>query len=157
NPTASVDIFVQVVIGGVGSVWGPILGSIYINGAHLALADLPEVAAIVGPALGLVLLYFAPGGLISIIALMRDAALRIIAQRNQMVVPSLFADMDPESLHLRLIPLTAPIPGSGLQSLRRRYKLGTSMFALVRGSAAGPSAEAQAMGLAAAKVEEVPV
>jgi hypothetical protein len=35
--------------------------------------------------------------------------LRIVAERNRMVVPSLFADADPEALHLRLIPLASSL------------------------------------------------
>jgi branched-chain amino acid transport system permease protein len=132
NATASIDIFVMVVVGGVGSVWGALLGSLYVNGAQFALAATPELAPILGSASALYLLYVQPGGLIAIFARMRDAALRIIAQRNQLVVPSLFADMDPEALHLRLIPMVAPMEGSGLQAIRGRYRIGTSMLALVR-------------------------
>jgi len=155
NATASIDIFVMVVVGGVGSVWGALLGSLFVNGTHAALSALPELAPILGSGAALYLLYVKPGGLISIFGSARDAALRIIAQRNQLVVPSLFADMDPEALHLRLIPLTAPVAGSGLNALRRRYKIGTSMLALVRSASAGPSAEAEAMRVAGAKNEEV--
>jgi hypothetical protein len=150
NPTASIDVFVQVVIGGVGSVWGALLGSAFINGTNFALQDFPEVAAVIGPGAALYLLYAYPGGIISIVGKIRDAALRIIAQRNQLIVPSLFADIDPEALHLRLIPITAPIQGSGLQAIRRRYRLGESMHARKRASAMGPSAEAAALELAVA-------
>jgi branched-chain amino acid transport system permease protein len=154
NATASIDIFVLVVVGGVGSVWGALLGSMFINGTKAALTSLPELIPILGPASALYLLYAYPGGLISIFGNIRDAALRIIAQRNQLVVPSLFADMDPESLHLRLIPLTAPIEGSGLESIRRRYRLGASMLSVIGRKEAGPSAESTAMSLVAAKSEE---
>ena len=52
---------------------------------------------------------------------MRDAVLRIVAQRNQIIVPSLFADVDPTSLHLRLVPMGAPAPNAGLAQIPRRY------------------------------------
>jgi branched-chain amino acid transport system permease protein len=154
NPTASIDVFVMVVVGGVGSVWGALLGSMYVNGAQFALQSLPELAPIFGSASALILLYLQPGGLIAIFAKMRDAALRIIAQRNQLVVPSLFADMDPESLHLRLIPMTPPITGSGLQAVRRRYRIGTSMLALVRRKEPEMSAQNVAASLRAKQADE---
>jgi branched-chain amino acid transport system permease protein len=144
DATSSIDIFVMVVVGGVGSVWGALLGSLYVNSTHLVLQDLPELAAILGPASALYLLYAFPGGLISIFSSIRDAALRIVAQRNQLVVPSLFADMDPEALHLRLIPMTAPIAGSGLQATRRRYRMVESMLSVVRRDSAPPAPAARA-------------
>lgn len=146
DPGASIDIFVQVVIGGIGSVGGALLGSLFTNGSRFALGDFPEVAAFVSPLLALVLLYIQPGGLIAIVAGMRDAALRIIAQRNQLVVPSLFADMDPDALHLRLIPLTAPNQGTGLSALRSRYRIGASMLSVVKRKQGAISAEQQVMG-----------
>lgn len=154
NPTASIDVFVMVVVGGVGSVWGALLGSMYVNGSQFALQSLPELAPIFGSASALILLYLQPGGLIAIFAKMRDAALRIIAQRNQLVVPSLFADMDPESLHLRLIPMTPPIAGSGLQAVRTRYRIGTSMLALVRRREPELSAQNVAASLRAKQADE---
>ena len=153
NATASIDIFVMVVIGGVGTVWGALLGSLYVNGSAALLTDLPELAPIFGSASALILLYIQPGGLIAIFAKMRDAALRIIAQRNQLVVPSLFADMSPEALHLRLIPMTAPVEGSGLQAIRRRYRINTSMLARGRGRESELSTEDVATSLSARPIE----
>ena len=48
---------------------------------------------------------------------LRDAWLRIIAQRRQIVVPSLFADYDPDAFANRLIPLADPDSNSGLAAL----------------------------------------
>ena len=155
NATASIDIFVMVVVGGVGSVWGALLGSLYVNGAQFLLTDLPELAPIFGSASALILLYIQPGGLIAIFARARDAILRIIAQRNQLVVPSLFADMDPEALHLRLIPITAPISGAGLQAIRRRYRIGTSMLSVVRRKEPELSTQDVASSLKTHRAEEV--
>ena len=59
-------------------------------------------AGIVGSGGTLLLLYVSPGGLMSLVAKFRDACLRIVAQRRQMVVPSLFADYDPDALERRL-------------------------------------------------------
>ena len=118
---ASVDIFVIAVLGGIGNIAGPLLGAGVINALRTSLSIFPEIAASVGPLVALVLLYIEPGGLISIVTRARDAVLRIVAQRNQIVVPSLFADVDPESLHLRLVPIAAPSDTAGLSRLSRRY------------------------------------
>jgi ABC-type branched-subunit amino acid transport system permease subunit len=133
SANASVGVFVQVVIGGIGSVWGPVVGAAYFNGLAFALSGIAVVAAVFLAIAPTVILYVAPGGLLAVLANMRDAALRIVAQRNELVVPSLFADMDPEALHLRLIPLAAPIAGSGTQAAHRKYRIWTSRLAVVSG------------------------
>ena len=54
---------------------------------------------------------------------LRDGILKIVAQRRQMIVPSLFADVDPATLEKRLIPLAEPIPGAGLHAPPARRAL----------------------------------
>jgi branched-chain amino acid transport system permease protein len=120
---ASVDLFVASVIGGIGSVFGPLVGVGVLNALRTGLSGVPELAVSVSPLLAIVILYIAPAGLISVLAQMRDAVLRIVAQRNDVIVPSLFADIDPESLHLRLVPVGAPSENSGLVRVRRRYDI----------------------------------
>ncbi|HLF41312.1 MAG TPA: ABC transporter permease [Acidimicrobiia bacterium] len=124
---ASVDVFVMAVLGGIGSVNGALLGSLYINVTTYFVTS-PLFAGFIGSGGTLLLLYVAPGGLVSVVAQMRDAVLRVVAQRRQMVVPSLFADYDPDTLARRLIPLAEPATGSGLSAL----PAGTR-FALVSG------------------------
>ncbi|HVW33610.1 MAG TPA: ABC transporter permease [Acidimicrobiia bacterium] len=127
--TASIDIFVLAVLGGIGSVNGALLGSFYFNVSryfiHSAL-----FAGIVGSGGTLLLLYVSPGGLISLVARFRDACLRIVAQRRQMVVPSLFADYDPEALERRLIPLAEASGNSGLGALPAgtRFSLASGLY-----------------------------
>jgi ABC-type branched-subunit amino acid transport system permease subunit len=126
---ASIDIFVLAVLGGIGSVNGALLGSLYFNASryfiHSAL-----FAGIVGSGGTLLLLYVSPGGLISLVAKFRDACLRIVAQRRQMVVPSLFADYDPEALERRLIPLAEASGNSGLGALPAgaRFSLASGLY-----------------------------
>jgi branched-chain amino acid transport system permease protein len=143
---ASIDVFVTAVIGGISSIFGPLLGSGVINGLRQALQGFPDIAVTIGPLMAIVILYIAPGGLMSLVARVRDGALRIIAQRNQIVVPSLFADMDPEALHLRLVPMALPNESIGLVRVTRRYDIG-SLHADVR---AQGSANGDAKALAAA-------
>lgn len=118
---ASIDSFVTAILGGMGSIFGPVVGVSVIHALQTSLGGFPEIASGIAPLTALLLLYIEPGGLIAIAARMRDSALRIIAQRNQLVVPSLFADVDPQALHLRLIPIAAESLTSGLASVRRRY------------------------------------
>jgi branched-chain amino acid transport system permease protein len=127
--TASIDVFVLAVLGGIGSVNGALLGSAYINLTRYLVTS-PLFAGFIGAGGTLLLLYVAPGGLVSVIAQMRDAVLRIVAQRRQMVVPSLFADYDPDALARRLIPLAEPATGSGLSALPAgvRFSLASGLY-----------------------------
>ena len=127
--TASIDIFVLAVLGGIGSVNGALLGAFYFNVTRYFIHS-PLFAGIVGSGGTLLLLYVAPGGLISLVAKLRDAGLRIVAQRRQMVVPSLFADYDPDALERRLIPLAEASSNSGLGALPpdARFTLASGIY-----------------------------
>lgn len=129
SATASVDIFVLAVLGGIGSVNGALLGSLYINVTRY-FVNSPLFAGFIGAGGTLLLLYVAPGGLISLVAQVRDAILRVVAQRRQMVVPSLFADYDPDALARRLIPLAEASSGSGLAALppETRFSLASGLY-----------------------------
>lgn len=136
--TASVTVFISVVLGGVSTIAGALIGSAYINATTYLVGDSP-FASLFGPGGTLLLLYVAPGGLISLLARLRDAWLRIVAQRHQLIVPSLFADVDPEALSARLAPL-ARAPEASVANSRRRYGLPGSLIS--RGSSVygrGPS------------------
>jgi ABC-type branched-subunit amino acid transport system permease subunit len=162
--TASVDIFVLSVLGGIGSVNGALLGSLYFNVTRYFVTN-PLFAGFLGAGGTLLLLYAAPGGLVSVVAQMRDAVLRVVAQRRQMVVPSLFADYDPDVLARRLIPLAEPSSGSGLGALppTARFSLKSTLYQGRGGRIFGPAGdgngaeketkEAVAIGAAASRVE----
>jgi branched-chain amino acid transport system permease protein len=89
-PEQSLQIFAMVVIGGLGSLPGAILGAIYIYGVQWFLPQQWEFLAS-GVGLLLVLLLL-PGGLGAAIADARDGLLRFIARRRELLVPSLVAD-----------------------------------------------------------------
>ena len=120
----SLTVFLAAVLGGVGSVFGVLLGAV-----HFAAVDLirdPNIVLFVGPFFIVAVLYVSPGGLAEIAMRLRDNVLRIVAQRRQMVVPSLFADYDPEALERKLAPLADSIPGTGVEAVEmlpggRRY------------------------------------
>lgn len=125
----SLNIFMFAVIGGIGSVSGALLGALYFALTRI-FAGNQILQLIIGPIGLLTILYVAPGGLASIFYGMRDSILRIVAQRRQMVVPSLFADVDPEALENRLAPLGEFIPGSGLGALPfgQRYRSKSELY-----------------------------
>lgn len=112
----SVDIFVVAMIGGVTSVLGAVLGAAYFGVVGFLISD-PLVRSLATSGALLVLLVMAPGGLASIVTSWRDSLLRIVAARNRIAVPSLFADTDPEQILSRKAPLAPAAPGHGLEAL----------------------------------------
>lgn len=112
----SVDAFVMAVFGGVGSAAGALLGTAYFKMSdYFGVKGLWAVFTQYGGPVFLV--FVAPAGLISLVNGVRNSVLRVIAQRRQIVVPSLFADVDPDALERRLIPLAEPGDTSGLAAL----------------------------------------
>ncbi|HUC37336.1 MAG TPA: ABC transporter permease [Acidimicrobiales bacterium] len=82
--------FTMVVIGGLGSIPGAVLGAVYVYGAQYLLAPgFQELATGAGIVL---LLLFLPGGLGELFYRVRDQALRQLAHRRGLLVPSLLAD-----------------------------------------------------------------
>ena len=120
----SFETFIVTILGGVSSAGGALLGSAYggLTGYFFNNNIFLQAFAAVLP---LVLLYVSPGGLIALVNQLRDSWLRIVAQRRQIVVPSLFADYDPDALARRLVPLAETGTGQGLGALPAgtRYSL----------------------------------
>jgi len=91
TPDVSIRLFSMVVIGGLGSIPGAILGAVYVRGAEFFL---PPAWELIASGIGiLVLLLFAPEGLGGIVYAARDRYLRWVARRNDLYVPSLLADV----------------------------------------------------------------
>ena len=87
----SLQVFVMVVIGGLGSIPGAMLGAAYYFGTQFFLSG---AASLLASGLGmLILLMIVPGGLGQIFYGWRDSLLRWIAKRRGIVVPSLVADV----------------------------------------------------------------
>ncbi|HEX9775171.1 MAG TPA: ABC transporter permease [Actinomycetota bacterium] len=123
----SINLFVLVVIGGVSSPIGAFLGTLYFIGGSLFF---PGFAQLTTGILGLVVLMFIPGGLVQVVFGVRDSILRVVAMRQNIVVPSLFADYSPEAWEKRLAPLSPPVESHGLAALRhdQRYALASRIF-----------------------------
>ena len=96
--------------GGFGTftLWSVTTWLIVINLAVFLTDNL--IFSIIQPFAVIFILFIEPTGMIGIVNRVRDAMLRIVAQRRQLVVPSLFADVDPDALARRLIPLAEPKP-----------------------------------------------
>lgn len=157
----SVDLFVFAVLGGVSSAGGALLGSALLNIQGYFLTENVVFQAL-GPFLAMVALYFIPGGLIGAINAARDSALRIVAQRRQIVVPSLFADYDPDALEKRLIPLgeasnldgLAALPADERFSLRSELYQGSGQRFMEKLQPSKESKEAAAIGAASQAAQE---
>jgi branched-chain amino acid transport system permease protein len=90
-PQRSLELFTMVVIGGLGSLPGALLGATYVHGVDFFLPNEWQFLA-TGIGLLLVLLIF-PAGFGGVLADLRDGTLRKIAVRRGIVVPSLLADV----------------------------------------------------------------
>ena len=114
----SVGIFLMAVIGGMGSVVGPLLGALY-GGLFLVFLGTGAQAAAEGiGAVGLLLLF--PSGLAGILFSIRDAVLRRIAIRRRIPVPSLFGVA---ALQGRAAIVPRRLAAGGTDYVPQRYRL----------------------------------
>jgi branched-chain amino acid transport system permease protein len=124
GPDQSILVFTTAVVGGVGSILGAVLGSIYLEGGQWFLpgAQWQALASAVGV---LLVLMIVPGGLSDVAYRLRDAWLRALASRRGIVVPSLLADSaesdhgsmgDPDLAEPAERHLTAPSNGHAATS-----------------------------------------
>ena len=112
----SFELFIYVVLGGVGSISGAMIGVSYLGFQTYFAAGGVVVQYITG-SLPILVLYFAPGGLLAVFNGVRDSLLRIVAQRQNIVVPSLFRGQDAASMASNLTPMAPPLTGAGLSAL----------------------------------------
>ena len=95
---ASLRVFTIVVIGGLASIPGAIIGTIYVFGMQYYM--LPEFRFLATGIGLLLILLVLPGGLGAGLSEVRDAWLRWIAKRRNLIVPSLLADRRDDSVDL---------------------------------------------------------
>jgi branched-chain amino acid transport system permease protein len=97
-PYESLTAFSMVVIGGLGSLSGALIGAFYVRGAQYFLpGNWAQLASGAGLLLVLMIL---PGGIGAAIADIRDAYLRWVANRRGLLVPSLVADRREEPVEI---------------------------------------------------------
>lgn len=117
TPDVSVAMFLMAVIGGLGSIAGPLVGAAYLGVLSLVSAS-PLIVFLATGGGVVALLLFAPGGLVQLGADIRDGWLRRVAKRYNVEVPSLVADARPGA-HAAQIAI-APKPGA---YVAERYRL----------------------------------
>jgi branched-chain amino acid transport system permease protein len=109
SPYQSVVVFIAAVVGGVGSLLGGLLGALFLKGGEwfLPSAQWQGLVSAVGVLLVLMII---PGGLSDVVYRVRDAALRWIAERKGIAVPSLAGSRDagPGEVGADESPLAAP-------------------------------------------------
>ena len=98
SPEASLRVFAIVVIGGMASVPGAILGAVYVFGMQYYM--LPEWRFLATGIGLLAILLILPGGLGAGLAEARDGLLRVFARRHGILVPSLVADRRDDALQV---------------------------------------------------------
>lgn len=122
NTGQSFLVFNSSVIGGLGSVSGPILGALYYGFLLLFGANEFISALFLGfGALGLLLLM--PGGLSQAVFNIRDAILRRVAKRHRIIAPSLLADQRAARLDKRGALAPKMRSGGGSAFVAERYTL----------------------------------
>jgi branched-chain amino acid transport system permease protein len=92
RPERSITVFAISVIGGLTSLPGAVLGSIYVEGIPIFFGGNQTVALLTSSVGLLVLLLVVPGGLSEVFYRTRDNFLRWVAKRHDVHVPSLVAD-----------------------------------------------------------------
>ena len=96
----SIFLFSMIVIGGLGSASGAVLGAVILRGIQYFL---PYEFSLLGTGFGDVLmLLFFPGGLGQLVNMARDGYLRWVAGRRKILVPSLIADRRMDTEHSAL-------------------------------------------------------
>jgi branched-chain amino acid transport system permease protein len=110
GPSVSLVVLMTVIVGGMGSVAGPVLGAVFVG----VLAQFGNTPSTIGlPLAVLFVLAAMPGGLSQLVFVMRDMFLRRIAYRNRIVVPSLTDAAHPgwtQDQKVRLAPPSGYVP-----------------------------------------------
>jgi branched-chain amino acid transport system permease protein len=119
--TASLLVFSFTVIGGLGSIGGPVAGFTVLGVLSLTLSRYPTAFALASGIGGIALLLLAPGGLAQLVLDLRDGVLRRIARRNGIAVPSLERSRATETTAAPIVPKTGPRGGAVF--VPRRYAL----------------------------------
>ena len=107
DPVLSLQVFTMVVLGGLGSIGGAVLGATYFEGVQAFLHGATQLLATGG---GVVLvLMVVPGGLAEVFYALRDRALRALARSKNLSVPSLMETADDEATKERAAPVHATL------------------------------------------------
>jgi hypothetical protein len=117
---ASARVFLIAVLGGLGSIAGPVIGTAFVAVIGTVMGTLGVQVAV--GTLVVVILLVSPGGLGALVFQIRDSALRRIADREGILVPSLIADGAEAAVDGRA-PIRPRQSGGRPVVVARRYKL----------------------------------
>ena len=97
GPEQSFEVFLFTVVGGIGSVAGAIIGAVFVEGFQYFRSIFPDaienlIGFIAGPVGVIFVLMVLKGGLAQAFFGFRDSLLRKVAERHDILVPSLVAD-----------------------------------------------------------------
>jgi len=116
----SIKMFLMVVVGGTGSVVGPLVGAAYVGASDIFGQSIP-LFSLLATGIGVVtLLLVAPGGLAQVLFGLRDSILRRVADRNHIDVPSLMEDRRSQGRRAGIAPKTRA--GGGAAFVPARYR-----------------------------------
>ncbi|MGZ4115652.1 MAG: branched-chain amino acid ABC transporter permease [Actinomycetota bacterium] len=77
----SIDV-TMLVIGGLGTIWGPILGTSVLTGLQVSLVDYPGIQLTILGAILLVIVVFVPGGIVGLLASIRHRISAWVAEEE---------------------------------------------------------------------------
>lgn len=121
GPDQSLNAFLIVILGGLGSILGPLLGVVFYGALNLFNNPL---VALLGTGLGTLIVMLAfPGGLAAIAFQVRDAMLRRVAIRNRIEVPALLGEKGVQAMRGRAAIAPKLRPGGGTAFVPDRYSL----------------------------------
>jgi len=112
GPFESFNVFIATVVGGLGSLAGGVFGALFLRGSQWFLPT--RWQALAAPVGVLFVLLVLPGGIGGLWFQIRDAALRQIAHRRGLLVPSLVADVappEPDDAEPVTVPDLDELPG----------------------------------------------
>jgi len=118
------NFFLMVVIGGLGSLPGAVLGAVYVYGVQYLLPAGGWAFLATGAGVLVVLMFF-PGGIGELVYRGRDFVLRRFADRKGVIVPSLIADIGDMPTTKDDTPPKMPVPEL-LEKPRTSRKVKTS-------------------------------
>ena len=120
TPEFSEKLFLMTVVGGLGAVAGPFLGAVFLALAT-ALIDAGSGSAGVVAVAAIILLLSVPGGMAQMVASVRDAFLRRVADRYHIAVPAFAHGGAEDDGRARLAPKR--LGGGATEFVPRRYRL----------------------------------
>jgi branched-chain amino acid transport system permease protein len=81
NIWASIIVFIMIVVGGIGSVWGPVIGAALLTLLPEVLADIPDYEPIVYSIFVILVFFFIPEGLIGLPRLVKAKVLEPVSAK----------------------------------------------------------------------------